>query len=321
MSSFYASPAYLETAAEIYYKRRATSIEDVRVGDEVLRLLVVDGHRIVTNLPFLDYHVPLLASDIRSPSRTASYARAVVRGVINRAKWDPAIGHDAGLAPFVDWSRFATFAQYQDAVLAINNGLRRERERRRRRLADSLGEPAFTMDDRFADVLDFVRLHKGRQLRATGLVDYFADPRTTEFLDLLHRRGSIVYSTLRARGRLLSVWVGFVYDRVWSGWIFTYDPDLRRYSVGMQLLNELLETSFRLGHREFDFSIGAEHYKMVYATHARVLAVVGRLPLHLRLLDKAKVGLRQRSPTLFRTARALFRGQWRAGIDVTMEIR
>ena len=117
---------------------------------------------------------------------------------------------------------------------------------------------------------------------------------------------------MRAGDRLLSVWMGFVYRGVWSGWVFAYDhdPALRKFSLGHQLLRSMLEQGFRLGHREFDFSIGNEDYKWFYATHARILGPIGTPPLRQRLMARARHDARralQRWPRLLSMAVALKR--------------
>ncbi|NNK91472.1 MAG: GNAT family N-acetyltransferase, partial [Acidimicrobiia bacterium] len=114
-------------------------------------------------------------------------------------------------------------------------------------------------------------------------------------------------STLRADGRLISVWLGFVHDDVWSGWIFAYDPDpaIRKYSAGKQLLHSMLEESHRLGHREFDFSIGDEDYKWFFATHARVLGPVGQPPISERVRTSAREAKRFTKQVLARHPKLL----------------
>ena len=100
--------------------------------------------------------------------------------------------------------------------------------------------------------------------------------------------------------------MGFTHDNVWSGWVFTYDhdPELRKYSLGHQLLRSMLEESYRRKHREFDFSIGGEDYKWVYSTHARLLGAIGCPPLRQRMITLA---LQQatKNPALFELARSL----------------
>ena len=305
--NFYASRDYLDAAAAVYFRGRDAAVDDVKIGDDVLRLLVVDNRRIVTKLQFLDFHQPLTEAETRGPMRRGRYARHVVRGVIRPSEWNPAAFHQFGLAPYIDWSEFRGFDDYRDQLLQRHKGFVRDRERRWRSLSAAHGEPVFTMNDAGDDVLARARQWKSRQLRETGVADYFALPKTMEFLETLRERKLLVSSTLRAAGRLISVWIGFVHEGAWSGWIFTYDPDFRRYSVGHQLLNCILEESCRLGHREFDFSEGGEDYKMLYATHGRVLGEIGRPPLSRSIRTFAKSTLRQRSPKLLQAVQGLKR--------------
>lgn len=303
--NFYASRDYLDAVAAVYFRGQRTAVEDVRIGNDVLRLLVVDNKHIITKHQFLDFHEPLLDSEAPAPIRDGRYAQSVVRRIIERADWNPGAFRGFELAPYVDWSKFPSYDDYKTHLLKHHKSLVRDRERRGRSLAAAQGELVFSMDDHQDDVFEFAQRWKGRQLRESGLADYFASPRTIEFLDALRQRGVLVSSTLRASGRLLSVWIGFVHDGSWSGWIFCYDPSFRKYSVGHQLLNFMLEQSHRLGHREFDFSIGGEDYKMIYATHGRLLGSIGRAPLRQRLITYAKDELKERTPKLFEAARIL----------------
>ena len=65
-------------------------------------------------------------------------------------------------------------------------------------------------------------------------------------------------------------------------------PALARCSPGRQLLYGMLEESWRAGHREFDFSIGLEPYKLTFATHVRALGTAGRAPAGERLAALAR---------------------------------
>lgn len=305
--NFYASPEYLDVLAEVYFKGRKTRVADVRIGEEVLRLLEVDDKRVITNALFLDYHEPLREEEIRIPTREHDFAECVSRAVVEMTPEPHNAGEGFQVAPFVDWSRFPTFDDYKAFISTRQRGLVRERERRARRLADKLGELEFRMDDAQQDVLELAQRWKSRQLRESGFEDIFADPKTMEYLQLLRRRGLLTSSTLRAADRLLATWLGFVYDGTWSGWIFTYDPELAKYSPGHQLLGAMLEESHRRGHRAFDFSIGAESYKMLYATHGRLLGPIGRTPLAQQIVTYAKAQAQKCSPQLLPSARALKR--------------
>ncbi len=303
--NFYASPEYLDVLAEVYFARRRTRVADVRIGQKVLRLLEVDRKRLITRAQFLDYHEPLRDEEIHAPIRAHGFAECVSRGIVELTPGKAEDWPGFELAPFVDWSRFPSFDDYRAFITAHHRGLVRERERRGRRLAEVLGEPEFRMDDPEEDVLLFARRWKSRQLRQGGLADYFSDAKTLEYFRTLRARGLLTSSSLRASGRLLAIWIGFVFDCTWSGWVFTYDPELAKYSPGHQLLSRMLEESHRRGHRAFDFSTGAENYKMLYATHGRLLSSIGRLPLERRIVDHAKARLR--SSRWFPSARAVKR--------------
>lgn len=302
--NFYASREFLDAAAEVHFKGQHTAIEDVAIGAEVLRLLIVDG-RPVTKLQFLDVHQPLEPHEISSPARKVRYARQVVRSIVPCGYSTRDAGPCQVLAPFVDWSGFVSFDAYKQWLLARHKGLVKDRERRGRSLATNHGALTFTFDDTADDVLPLAQRWKREQLHATGHYDYFATPQALEFFAALRVRGLLVTSTLRTGGRLAAVWIGFIYDQVWSGWVFTYDPAFKKYSAGHQLLSFMLEESFRRGHREFDFSEGGEDYKLIYATHARVLGDLGRPPLVRSLKTLAKDALHRHNPKLLQTARGL----------------
>jgi CelD/BcsL family acetyltransferase involved in cellulose biosynthesis len=304
--NFYASPEYLAVVAEVYFSGRQTDVEDVRIGDEVLRLLVVDRERVITSMPFLDYHEPLCKSEIRDVTRISSRAKFVSRRTIELAEWESNASDGVELAPYIDWTKFPTYDDYKTFILSRQRGLIRENERRGRRLADKFGDLEFTMNDERDDVFEFGRRWKSEQLRETGQRDYFADPKNVAFFAAVRKKGLLVSSTLRAGGRLISVWLGFVHDGVWSGWVFTYDPEFRKYSAGHQLLNAMLEKSYELNHREFDFSIGGESYKSLYATHGRLLETVGQLTLRDRVLKRLKSEAKKNSKFL-EAARAVRR--------------
>ena len=305
--NFYASRGFLDAAAEVYFKDRATAVEDVRIGEDVLRLLVVDGKKPVTRLLFLDYHQPLAAHEVSDRVRPGRYAQLVSRRVIAAQEWAPSRFPQMVLAPFVDWSRYSCFSEYYEQLLAQYHGLVRDRERRARALIARHGDIVFTKNDLSPDVLEAAQRWKGTQLRELGFPDYFENPQTMQFFEALRERQLLVCSSLRAGGQLVSLWIGFEHDAAWSGWVFAYDPGFRKYSVGHQLLIRMLEESVRLGHREFDFSAHAQDYKMFYATHGRLVGAIGKPTLKRATELFARNLLQEHRPELF--AKAL-RAKW-----------
>lgn len=310
---FYASTEYLDIAAQAYFPGRETKIELVKIGDQVFRLLVVDGEKPVSDLHFVDYLEPLESVDPSAPLRQGSYAASVVRDVIETSQWDPEKHQDLQPAPFVDWSRFGTFEDYEAFLQTRSKRLYKDQQRRGRRLAEQFGDLEFQMNDPGSDVLELAFEWKVRQFHDTGAPNYLADSRNRRYFELLRENDLLTASTLRGDGRLLSVWLGFVHEGVWSGWIFSYDKDpaLQKFSLGHQLLHSMLRESKRLGHREFDFSVGDEDYKWFYSTHVRVLGPVGTPPFAIRVGSgirqakrRAKAAL-ERYPGLLRGAISL----------------
>jgi CelD/BcsL family acetyltransferase involved in cellulose biosynthesis len=305
--NFFASRDFLDATTEVYFKDRDTAVEDIRIDEDVLRLLVVDGKKAVTRLLLLDYHEPLQSSETNGSTRKWHFAQRVSRGVIAIDAWKPQERSIDELAPLIDWTRFREFGDYQEMLLQRCHGLTRDRERRGRALEARHGRLEFTMDDRTADVFSLAQEWKGQQLRETGFPNFFDDPRTMEFLERLRDRNVLISSTLRAAGRLVALWIGFAHERSWSGWIFAYDPTLRSFSPGHQLLTRMLKASHELGHREFDFSVGAQDYKLSYATHGRVLGNIGTPSLPRAAMLAAGEMLRKHNAGLYATA---LRAKW-----------
>ena len=291
--NFFASQEYLQVLADVYFPGKPARVADVRIGGQVLRLLILGDRQVVTEMPFLDYHQPLRADEIGRAERRRAYAPWVAREVVGLKDRHP-LPEGLGTAPYIDWSLFSSYDDYLASLRARHNDRFRELRRLRRRLAEHFGPLEFLADDTRPDVLERALDWKGRQFRETGQGDVFAYPENFRFFEELRRRDLLVASTLRGAGRLLAVSLGFIHQGVWSGWIMTYDhaPELKAYSVGNQLLQEMLAHSFAARHREFDFSIGDQDFKWLYATHARVLGPLGPRPWRLPRLPPARAVVR-----------------------------
>ena len=257
--------------------------------------------------------MPIKGEPLADTARKVAAAPYVERGVVEQAEWERGV---AGRFPAVAVCRLVAVSgvrRYRKFFKQRKKDSVRKLERLRRRMEEKFGTLQFSVNDERADVLEFARHWKSQQLRATGEADYFADPKTMEFFELLRARGLLTASTLRtADGQLLSVWLGAIHDKVWSGWIFTYDhtPEIAYFSPGHQLVQMMLEESHRLGHREFDFSIGSSEYKWMYATHVRLLGWLGRPPLMRRVFDRARRQAKKvvsNSPRLRRMTRSVKR--------------
>ena len=282
---FYSSDKFLQILADAYYSGHKNNTEFVRAGDIVLRLLVVDDRHVILKSTFLDYHIPASSCNVDDCTRSIGYVEHVALGNVPKDDWFSKQREDIIPAPYIDWALFSNFDAYLEYVTSQQKRLMRDYARRRRRLSEKFGELSFCMHDDSDDVLPLAREWKTKQIIRTGATNYFDDERNSKFLSELLRQDLLTCSTLRGGRRLLAVWVGFVHEKKWSGWIFTHDPDeeLKKYSLGHQLLYSMVEHSFASGHQEFDFSIGGEDYKWIYATHARLLGSIGRQKLSIRL--------------------------------------
>ncbi|WP_372796642.1 GNAT family N-acetyltransferase [Pontiella sp.] len=309
---FYSSDGFLEVLAKAYYPEDKHSVELVRAGDKVLRLLVLNDRDVIRISTFYDYIVPVSSPSPGECRRSIGYAERVVLGTVSKEEWFAEPREEVTPAPYIDWAQFPDYEAYLAYIKTQHKRLLGDYARRRRRLCENHGVLTFCAHDDGDDVLPLAREWKVRQLIRTGADNYYDDERNSEFLSGLQQRGLLSCSTLRADGRLLAVWVGFVHGEKWSGWVFTYDPDeeLKKYSLGHQLLQSMIRHSFEAGHREFDFSIGGEDYKWIYSTHARLLGAVGRQKLSIRLEKRFRSVVRKTvnsSPALRNLERMLRR--------------
>jgi len=292
-SNLYATREFLELVAEFFFPARRCRVADYLVDGEVFRLLCVDG-RPLTTAPFVDMHEPL-AGVPRDESRARLLRRLpkVSHGIVpiddfrRNPDWREFYG-----GPTVVWRDFARWTDY--LALLKRRRVLSDDQRRRRRLEESLGGLQYTANDLAEDVLPTCIAWKSARDRELRRVVLFARGGHQAFFRALRARGLMRASTLRGDGQLLAMWFGWVYKERWSGWVTAYNPDpaLRKHSLGRQLIYPMLEESYRAGHREFDFSIGMEPYKLFFATHARPIANRGRPLLQDRLRKIARNMLR-----------------------------
>ncbi|MFO1148868.1 MAG: GNAT family N-acetyltransferase [Alsobacter sp.] len=319
--NFYASDQYLSVVSDVYFPGRSTEVRTVLANGSAFRLLFVDGRRYVTGATFLDYHRPLetIAAARHDPS--LRHVSPVAIRAVPLEDMPETDGATIGLAPFIDWSAFPNHEDYVALLYRRNKGTFKEYDRRLRRLQELHGPVQFAFHDPQEDVLPTAQAWKSSQLLRTGQTDYFADPANVRFFEVMRERGLLLASTLRVADRLVAVWLGFEYQGCLSGWIFAHDggDEFRKFSVGHQLLRFMIAESHRRGHREFDFSIGDEDYKWLYASHVRLLGEAGIPALTQQVRDLVVRSARQqvkKVPVLYRLLKAAAsrRGEARAAL-------
>ncbi len=187
-------------------------------------------------------------------------------------------------APTVKWDAIASWEDF----VAQRKRIFANTYRCRRKLEREVGQPSFCFQDNREDVLATAMAWKSKQYRATGEVDAFANSQHVALFEALATQKQLQISTMRLGGRLLAVYLGFIFEGRFCAWVAAYDSDYHCYAPGRQLLHYLLQESFERGHQEFDFLRGNEAYKWKYATHTRLIAELGQPDLSIRAKRQLK---------------------------------
>lgn len=303
--NIYTSPEFLDVIARVYFAGRSCRVQDHVVAGQVYRLLEVDGLGAVLNQTFVDMHEPLGPAVRHGKLPTLPRLPGACQPLVPIATFRQQPGWEAAMgAPTIVWRDIATWDDYLQ--LLRTRRVMAEDMRRGRRLEGILGPMSFQVDDTADDVLPTCCAWKSARDLELGRPDLFAVEANRRFFPELRARGLLRASTLRAGGQLLAVWLGTVYLRRWSGWVFAFNPEpaFNRFSLGRQLLYPMLQESHRAGHAEFDFSIGMEAYKLHFATHVRPLGLAGNPPAAERAATTVKQWLRT-SPWCYEKAKAV----------------
>jgi hypothetical protein len=313
----YTHPDFIAALGETYHPGRGCGTVDVAVGRAVYRLPWIEGLGLQAQATFVDYHEPVarlgplpsLLPWPRGPGgrplRRLWRLECAALGPVQLDPTHPGAPPPCPLgAPLVQWAGFPAWEDYL-ALLRARRVLA-EDQRRRRRLEELAGPLHFNADDTATDVLPTCMAWKSGRDREAGRPALFDVEAHRRFFHRLRERGLLRASTLRGGGALLSVWLGSVHGGCWSGWVFTFNPEpaLARCSPGRQLLYPMLHESWRAGHREFDFSIGLEPYKLSFATHVRPIVTAG-LPPPRALPGALARRLLRRHPRALQALRAL----------------
>lgn len=305
--NIFTTDAFLETAGASFFPGRKHRIEVCRLAGQRLRLLVLDGHEVVGRMPFYDFPQPL--DDAQGPVDREIFhlPRTVLRTVELHGEPHGKI-EGTQPSPYIEWKKHGSWAEWEAAWKANPLPKSFDGARQRRKLERDVGPIRFELDDTRPAVFDACVQWKSSQYVASGFTDMFANPRHVSFFKRLRDRGVLLVSSLCAGDSLLAVHFGSLNDQRFGWWIPTYDPKFARFSPGRILLDELMKASFARGDLEFDFLIGDENYKFLYATHNRVIGAVGTPPLKEVLFTKAKAtakALLSMSPRALELARSL----------------
>lgn len=309
--SFFSSPPFLEVLASVYFRGRDTRVARFGVKESVFRLLEVDG-RPIAAWPFLDFVEPLAQAETPHPeARPLDYLPKACLGTVPAPAWQ-----SQGLAsrfepsPFVDFRGLPSWADFEALVRSRRSSLWADSRRQARKLEAEAGGLAFNFQDPRPEVLETCLRWKSAQYLASGFPDHFAVPGHARLFRELAGAGLLTVSSLSAGDTLAAAHIGVVYEGRFCYWIPAYEARLGGFSPGRLLLEFLLQESQARGLFEFDFLIGDEPYKWLYATHTRLIGPLGRPPLSVRLLRGVRASVKRLlswSPRALALARRLKR--------------
>jgi len=286
--SVFSSDPFLTALAETYFGDEPAEIGFHALGGKTYRLLCTGrplaGRRAIRplmgadNAHFVHYWEPTDATATSAiPTRCrVRYLPSVHRETIEAHGSAPDL-KGLGVAPFLRFDEFASWEDLRRRVSQRRSTLAADSRRMLRRLEREIGPVSFTFNEWSHDAVDACIEWKSAQF--PGVRQVFRDSRHREFLCRLHDAGVVQVSSIRAGDYLLAVNVGLDHERRSYYLLPSYDPEHRKHAPGRLLMEYLIEETFSRGYAEFDLLMGAEEYKWVWATHARLLGPVGLLPV------------------------------------------
>ena len=207
-------------------------------------------------------------------------------------------------SPMADLS--GGFAAYEATMYDSGSRWLKETRRKERRLAREVGPLRFDYHSTHDQVLTALIKWKREQYDRTGRVDVFDFDWVHNLCDRLRfledRPFRGILSALYAGDHLVAAHLGLASRDVVHFWFPAYNPEFAKYSAGMILLMQIMETAADLGYQRIDFGKGDERFKESCKTGDLHVAVgtVDRNPLRAgayRLAFRAKHWLR-RQPAL-----------------------
>ena len=180
----------------------------------------------------------------------------------------------SGNSPYLDLSE--GFAAYTAEHTRGHPKTASDTRRKARRLERDVGPLRLEFRTTDPQVFRTLLAWKTAQYRRTKVTNVFAFPWTVRLLErILGENGEAfagVLSALYAGGRLATAALTLRSFGVLHGWFTAYDPDLYRYSPGLNMLTELAREAAARGVRRLDLGKGDADYKTHFMTGATPLA-------------------------------------------------
>ena len=158
---------------------------------------------------------------------------------------------------------------------ALGKNIRSDIRRRLNHLA-KMGKAEFVRLHEVDDVMDTLGIIKSIHVkcqRAKGKISWYTNEKRFRFVSLILKRFGdrkwldIVF--LKLNDKVIAYYLGFIYDDIVCFWNTGFDPEFSKVSPGKLLLHYWIKDSFTEAHREFDFMVGEEPYKLQWTSPMR----------------------------------------------------
>lgn len=142
--------------------------------------------------------------------------------------------------------------------------------RRIRKVTEDMGAPRFVWQSNDQAVFDQLIAWKKQKFAETGKYDVLSAEWTMQLLTRLWQRNNgglkCDMQALYFGDRLAAIDLGLSDGETFHSWIVAYDGELHSYAPGIQLLEGLIDASYKLGYKRIDLGVGTDGYKRHYAS-------------------------------------------------------
>jgi hypothetical protein len=296
--NFYSAPEFVEILGSVYGLPGNVRARTFIAQGKGWLLPTTDDGRMQTDFPFIDYFEPfaVLPGEQRPGVPMLGRLPRAALGTVVRESWFvQRLFQSYAAAPLIEWNQFAAWQDFEDFVRQSGTHYWRDSRRRQNKLHRLLGESELRWHD--ADPATFAACLRWKSSQFDGIRCMFEDTRHRNFFSALAESGFLQISSLSVAQGPVAVALGVVWNNCYYYWIPSYDPAHADCSPGRLLLEAMMAESYRQGLHRFDFLLGAESYKWLYATHTRLIGELGgwRAPCR-RWLKRIVHPYRQRQP-------------------------
>lgn len=302
--NFYSSDRFCEAFNSAYFPEQLVKPSVFKLEDKLWSIPTLADNKPVTHFPFqstfIDFYEPhdekSLAIRLDEPLNQVqhiSYLPRACHGLVTSDEWcSRELETLFEPSPTILWENFSSWEDFMQLVKTRRPKLITDSRRRFRKLEREIGPLSFVYDDPRPEVLDLCMNWKSQQYIKSGLIDLFAYKEHIQLFHELAKQGLLVVSTLSSKEQLLAAHIALLLQERLYSWVPAYDDAYDAYAPGRLLMHLVMETSFRENHKEFDFLIGNEPYKWLYATNARLIGEMGKQPLHMKTRKFLKTAIK-----------------------------